>query len=120
MYQVVGRMCIICRHSQMSLSCCKDDLFDVGCAQHVAQMSMRKEAYHKSKASPLELVSYRFFMIPKKVHNMVNRLKFGSTMSEVYWSLMMQNALRDLGKVARVQPYLLGEQVKSNQMQSSN
>ena len=104
----------------MSLSCCKDDLFDVGCAQHVAQMSMRKEAYHKSKASPLELVSYRFFMIPKKVHNMVNRLKFGSTMSEVYWSLMMQNALRDLGKVARVQPYLLGEQVKSNQMQSSN
>ena len=93
------------------ISCCKDDLFDVGCARHVARMSMRKEAYHKSKASPLELVTYRFFMIPKEVHNMANRLKIGSAMTKVDWALMMQDAyaLRDLGKVAHVQPYLPGE-----------
>ena len=59
------------------ISCCKDDLFDVGCARLVARMSMCKEAYHKSKASSLELVSYRFCMIPKKVHNMANRLNSG-------------------------------------------
>ena len=93
------------------ISCCKDDLFDVGCARHVARMSMRKETYHKSKASLLELVSYQFFMIPKEAHNMSNKLKFGSAMLEVDWSLMMQDAyaLRDLGKVAHVQPYLPGE-----------
>ena len=74
-------------------------------------MSMRKEAYHKSKASPLELVSYRFFMIPKEVHNIANRLKIGSDMTKVDCTLMIQDAyaLRDLGKVAHVQPYLLGE-----------
>ena len=55
------------------ISCCKDYLFDGGCARHAARMSMRKEAYHKSKASPLELVSYRFFMIQMEVHNMANR-----------------------------------------------
>ena len=92
------------------IECCKDDLFDVGCARHVARMSMRKEAYHKSKATPLELVTFRFFMIPKEVHNMANTLKIGSALSEVDWSLMMQDAyaLRDLGKVAHVQPYLPG------------
>ena len=42
-------------HSNV-ISCCKDDLFYVGCARHVARMSMCKEAYHKSKASPLDLV----------------------------------------------------------------
>ena len=59
------------------ISCSKDDLFYVGCARHVAQMSMHKEAYHKSKSSPLDLASYGFFMIPKVVHNMANRLKLG-------------------------------------------
>ena len=49
----------------------------------MARMSMRKEAYHKSKASPLDLVTYRFFMIPKEVHNMANKLKNGSDMSTV-------------------------------------
>ena len=70
---------------------------------------MRKEAYRKSKDSPLELVSYKFFIIPKEVHNMANRLKIGSAMTKVDWSLIMQDAyaLRDLGKVAHVQPYLL-------------
>ena len=92
-------------------SCCKDDLFDVGCATHVAWTSMCKEAYHHTKANPLELVSYnRFFMIPKEVHNMANTLKSGSDMSEVDWSLILQDAypLRDFGKVAHVQHYLLG------------
>ena len=93
------------------ISCCKDDLFYVGYARLVAWMSMCKEAYHKSKASPLDLVSYRFFMIPKDVHNMANRLKIGSAMSKVDRSLMMQDAyaIRVLGKVTHVQPYLLGE-----------
>ena len=27
--------------------------------------------------------SYRFFMIPKEVHNMANRLKIGSAMTKV-------------------------------------
>ena len=53
---------------------------------------MHKEEYHKSKASPLELVSYKFFMIPKEVHNMANRLRIRSVMLEVGWSLMMQDA----------------------------
>ena len=41
---------------------------------------------------------------------MANTLKIGSALSEVDWSLMMQDAyaLRDLGKVAHVQPYLPG------------
>ena len=56
------------------ISCCKDNLFDVGCARRVAQMSMRKEAYQKSKTSPVELVYFRFFMIPKELHNMANML----------------------------------------------
>ena len=42
---------------------------------------------------------------------MANRLKIGSAMTKVDWALMMQDAyaLRDLGKVAHVQPYLPGE-----------
>ena len=42
---------------------------------------------------------------------MANLLNFGSAISEVDLSLMMQDAyaLRDLGKVAHVQPYLPGE-----------
>ena len=83
------------------IECCKDDLFYVGCARHVARMSMQKEAYHKSKATPLELdIIFRFFMIPKEVHNMANRLKIRSAFSEVDWSLMMQDsyALGDLSK----------------------
>ena len=41
---------------------------------------------------------------------MANTLKIGSALSEVDWSLMMQDAyaLRDLGKVAHVQPCLPG------------
>ena len=74
-------------------------------------MSIRKETYHKSKASRLELVSYKFFMMPKEVHNKANRLKIGSAMTKVDWSLMMQDAyaLQYLEKVAHVQPYLPGE-----------
>ena len=74
------------------IECCKYDIFYVGCARHVAQMSMQKEVYHKSKATPLEIVSFKFFMIPKEVHNMANTLKIGSAMLEVDWSLMMQDA----------------------------
>ena len=59
-----SHMCHLLAHPNV-ISCCKDDLFDVGCARHVAWMSMQKDAYHKSKASPLELVSFRSFMIPK-------------------------------------------------------
>ena len=42
---------------------------------------------------------------------MANRLKIGSAMLEVDWSLMMQDAfaLGDTGMVAHVQPYLPGE-----------
>ena len=41
---------------------------------------------------------------------MANTLKIGSTLSKADWSLMMQDvyALRDLGKVAHIQPYLPG------------
>ena len=71
---------------------------------------MRKEAFHKAKAIPLELVTFRFFMIPTEGHNMANTLKIGSALSEVDSSLMMQDAyaLQDLGKVAHVQPYFPG------------
>ena len=65
---------------------CKDYLFDVGRARHVSQISMCKDEYHKSKVSPLELVSYRFFMLPKEVNHMANALKIGSAMLEVDWS----------------------------------
>ena len=84
------------------IRCCKDDIFNVGCSRYITLMSMRKEAYQKSKASPSKLVSYRFVMIPKEVHNMENTLKIKNVMSEVDWSLMMQDAyeIRDLGKVA--------------------
>ena len=45
------------------MECCKYDLFDVDCVRHVAWMSMQKETYHKSKASLLELVSFRSWMV---------------------------------------------------------
>ena len=66
------------------------------------------KAHHKPKASPLKLVSCRFFVIPKEVHNMANRFKIRRAMSKVDWSLMTEDAyvLEDLGKVAYVQPYL--------------
>ena len=81
------------------------DVFDVGCAMNITWMSMRKEAYHKSKASPSELVAFRFFMIPKEVHNMATTLQtIENAMVDVDWSLMMQDtyAFKDLGKVAHV------------------
>ena len=35
------------------------------------------EIHYKCKASPLEQVYFRFFMILKEVHNMANKLKLG-------------------------------------------
>jgi hypothetical protein len=86
------------------ISCCKDDLFNAGCARHVAKMSRRKELVYECKASLLELVCFRFFMIPKEVHNMTNKLKIESVLSQNDWTSMMQDAyaLRDIGKVAHV------------------
>ena len=42
---------------------------------------------------------------------MANKLKIGSTMLAFDWSLMMQDAcaLREIGKVAHVQPYFPAE-----------
>ena len=71
MIQEVDLMCII-RHPMNVISCCKDDLFDVGCERHVAKMSRRKELVQKCKVSPLEQVSYIFFIIPKEVHNLAS------------------------------------------------
>ena len=109
MFQEVDKICTICWQYPNVISCTKADLFYV-CERHVPRMSMRKEAYQKSKASPSKLVSYRFVMIPKEVHNMENTLKIKNVMSEVDWSLILQDAypLRDFGKVAHVQHYLLG------------
>ena len=47
-----------------------------------------------------------FFMIPKEVHNMANRQKIGSVMSEVDQSSMMQDAyaLKSQRKVGHVKP----------------
>ena len=51
-----------------------------------------KRTYHKSKGNPLELGSFRFFMISNEVHNMANKLKIGSALLKVDWFFMMQDA----------------------------
>ena len=62
-----------------------------------------KRSISQSNASPLELVSFRFFMIRKEIHNMANTFKhvvirvFGQ--EDAY-------PLRDLRKMAHVQLYL--------------
>ena len=63
------------------------------------QVGHAKKKTHQSKASPLELVSFRFFMIPKQVHNMANRLILND--GNAY-------ALKEEGTTTHVQLYLLG------------
>ena len=74
------------------LDYCMEDLFDVGCARHVVKMSIMKEIFHKSKATPLEHVCYRFFMLPKEVHNTVSKFNIRNALSEDDWGTMMHDA----------------------------
>ena len=53
---------------------CMEDLFDVGTCRHVAKMSLSKEAFHFRRASPIDQVTFQFFMIPKEIQTMSYRL----------------------------------------------
>ena len=59
-----------------------EDLCDVGCARHVAKMSIKKEALYKSEDTPLENVCYKFFMLPKEVHNTTTKFDIRKALLE--------------------------------------
>jgi hypothetical protein len=82
--------------------------FDVGCVRHVAKMSFRIEHFHKFKASPVRHACYRFFMIPKEVHNIASKLNLKNALSDDDWATSMQDVYARLlqEKVVHVQPYI--------------
>ena len=47
-----------------------ENLFDVGFAWHVARMSLSNERLHFERSSLVEQVTYRFFMIQRKISMM--------------------------------------------------
>ena len=49
------------------IACYMEDLFNIGTNCHVARMSLSKEKSNQQRASPLDRVIYRFFMIPREV-----------------------------------------------------
>ena len=81
-----------------------DDLFDIGCARYVAQISLRKAPIHKAKVTPVERVVFRFFMLTKEVHNMAKKLNIKKAIAVDDWVTMMQEAyeLKEQGKAAYV------------------
>ncbi|MCO5579681.1 hypothetical protein L7F22_033539 [Adiantum nelumboides] len=84
------------------------DLFAVGTCRHVARMSKSKEAVQLQRASPLERVTYRFFMIPKEVQMIYYNMRSkGLRSSADEWSTMVTEAikLQEQEKVLYVQPY---------------
>ena len=85
-----------------------EDLFDVRCARHVARISMVKAIIDKNKVTPVERVTFRFFMLTKEVHNMASKLNIKKDIAVDDWVTMMQEAyaLKDQGKVAYIQPYI--------------
>lgn len=76
------------------LQSCMDDLFDVGSCPHVARMSLSKESFHKESVSPLDLATFRFFMIRKEVQTMSYQLRMQGKfmcMHGVYHSRTLRN-----------------------------
>lgn len=63
------------------IECCMEDLFDVGSSRHVAKMSTSKETLHKERASPLDQIIYRFFMIQKEISMMSYQIRNQGTMN---------------------------------------
>ena len=48
------------------IKCCMEDLFDVGCARHVARISRRKAVIHKAKVTPVERVNFGFLCLQRR------------------------------------------------------
>ena len=90
------------------IHCCMEDLFDVGCARHVARISMRKAIIHKNKVTHVERVIFRFFMLTKEVQNIASKLNVKKSIAVDDWTRMIREAyaLKDQGKVAYIQPYI--------------
>ena len=57
------------------IECCMEDLFDVGCARHVAKMSLSKETLHFERSSPVHQLTYRFFMIQREISMMAYQIR---------------------------------------------
>ena len=57
--------------------------------RHGAKMSIRKEIFHKFMATPLEHICYRFFMLPKEVHNTTSKFDIRNALSEHDWGAMI-------------------------------
>ena len=85
-----------------------EDLFYVGCARHVARISMRKAIIHKTKVTPVERVVFRFFMLTKEVQNIARKFNVKKSIALDDWTTMIQEAyaLKQEGKVAYVQLYI--------------
>ena len=83
------------------IECCMDDLFDVGTSRHVAKMSKSKEAFQLERASLLDRVIYRFFMIPKEVQMVAYHMRSHGMSSADDWGTMFAEALKlqEQGKV---------------------
>ena len=66
-----------------------EDLFNVGCARHVARISMRKANIHNAKVTPVERVVFRFFMLTKEVQNIATKLNIKKQVALDDWSTMI-------------------------------
>ena len=68
------------------LQCCMEDLFDVGTSRHVAKMSRSKEILQYERASCIDQVTYRFFMLQREVSMMSYQIrKQGMFMHFCFW-----------------------------------
>ena len=83
------------------IACCMADLFDVGTSRHVAKMSKSKEVFQLERASLLDRVIYRFFMIPKEVQMVAYQMRSQGMSSVDDWGTMFAEALKlqEQGKV---------------------
>ena len=62
-----------------------EDIFYIGCAR----INMTKATIHKARATLVERVVFRFFMLTKKVHNIARKLNVKKAIVVDDWVAMM-------------------------------
>ncbi|KAI5062450.1 hypothetical protein GOP47_0022989 [Adiantum capillus-veneris] len=89
------------------IECCMEDLFDVGTARHVANMSLSKEKLQYERSSAIDQAIYRFFMIQREISMMSYQIRNQGKISKDDWSSMWVEVcnLQTRGKVCYCQPY---------------
>ena len=66
-----------------------EDLFDIGCARHIARISMRKAIIHKTKVTPIERVVFSFSILTKEVQNIASNLNVKKSIALNDWTTMI-------------------------------